>query len=177
MPERAFASLALAAPKRVRIVAGAQRDFFTEAEFEAFTQAAYVVGANSSRMGLRLTGRPIAHSRGANIISDAVAPGSIQIPGDGQPIVLLADRQTTGGYPKIANVISADIPALGRLKPGDTIGFLPVTLEQAVDARRQMLAEIDSLAARAMPLPTTTSDLMPRLLECNLISGVFDAAA
>ncbi len=74
-------------------------------------------------MGLRLAGRPIAHSRGANIVSDAVAPGSIQIPGDGQPIVLLADRQTTGGYPKIASVISADIPALGRLKPATRSDF------------------------------------------------------
>jgi biotin-dependent carboxylase-like uncharacterized protein len=175
MPELAFASLALATPKCVRIVAGAQRDFFTDTEFAAFTQTDYVVGANSSRMGLRLTGRPIAHNRGANIVSDAVAPGSIQIPGDGQPIVLLADRQTTGGYPKIASVISADIPALGRLKPGDTIGFQPVTLDEAVDARRQMLADIDALASRASP--AAASDLMPRLLECNLISGVFDAAA
>ncbi|MET0277158.1 MAG: hypothetical protein ABW198_02400, partial [Pseudorhodoplanes sp.] len=95
--ELMFASCQLDPPARVRIVPGPQRDFFTDAEFEAFTQATYSVGANSSRMGLRLSGRPIAHSRGANIVSDAVAPGSIQIPGDGQPIVLLADRQTTGG--------------------------------------------------------------------------------
>jgi biotin-dependent carboxylase-like uncharacterized protein len=177
MPELAFASLTLTAPKRVRIVAGAQRDFFTDAEFEAFTQTEYVVGANSNRMGLRLTGRPIAHSRGANIISDAVAPGSIQIPGDGQPIVLLADRQTTGGYPKIASVISADIPTLGRLKAGASIGFQPVSLDEAVEARRQMLDDIDALGSRTTALPATPLDLMPRLLECNLISGVFDAAA
>jgi allophanate hydrolase subunit 2 len=128
-------------------------------------------------MGLRLSGRPIAHSRGANIVSDAVAPGSIQIPGDGQPIVLLADRQTTGGYPKIANVISADIPALGRLRCGSTLGFVAVTLEEAVEARRQMTAGIEALAARAVPLHAAASDLNPRLMETNLISGVVDAAA
>jgi biotin-dependent carboxylase-like uncharacterized protein len=175
--ELMFASCKLDPAARVRIVPGPQRDFFTDAEFEAFTQATYSVGANSSRMGLRLSGRPVAHSRGANIVSDAVAPGSIQIPGDGQPIVLLADRQTTGGYPKIANVISADIPALGRLRSGAPLGFMPVTLEQAVEARREMLAEIESLAARTTTVRATPSDLLPRLLESNLISGVFDAAA
>lgn len=176
-PELTLGSLALSTPARVRILPGPQRDFFSDAEFKAFTESAYVVGTNSNRMGLRLTGRSVVHSRAANIVSDCVAPGSIQIPGDGQPIVLLADRQTTGGYPKIANVISADIPTLGRLKAGASIGFQPVTLEQAVEARRQMLAVMETLASRATPLPATPSDLMPRLFECNLISGVFDAAA
>ncbi len=175
--ELTLASCKLDPPARVRIVAGPQRDFFTDAEFDAFTQATYTIGANSSRMGLRLSGRPIAHSRGANIVSDAVAPGSIQIPGDGQPIVLLADRQTTGGYPKIANVISADIPALGRLRSGAVLGFTPVTLTEAVEARRQMIAEIDSFATSTKVVRATPSDLLPRLLESNLISGVFDAAA
>jgi biotin-dependent carboxylase-like uncharacterized protein len=175
--ERRIASCDLAAPARVRIVPGPQRDFFTDAEFEAFTQATYTVGANSNRMGLRLSGRPVAHGRGANIVSDAVAPGSIQIPGDGQPIVLLADRQTTGGYPKIANVISADIPALGRLRSGAPLGFTVVTLEEAVEARRRMTAEIEGLSARTIPVRAALFDLMPRLMESNLISGVFDAAA
>jgi biotin-dependent carboxylase-like uncharacterized protein len=164
-------------PAHFRIVPGPQRDFFTDAEFDAFTQATFSVGANSSRMGLRLSGRPIVHGRSANIVSDAVAPGSIQIPGDGQPIVLLADRQTTGGYPKIGNVISADIPALGRLRFGDTIKFTPVTLEEAVEARRQMMAQIEGLAVLATAIRMAPSDLLPRLLESNLISGVFDAAA
>ncbi len=175
--EHRIASCDLAAPTRVRIVPGPQRDFFSDAEFEAFTSATYTIGANSNRMGLRLSGRPIAHSRGANIVSDAIAPGSIQIPGDGQPIVLLADRQTTGGYPKIANVISADIPALGRLRSGASLGFTAVTLEEAVEARRQMIAGIEGLSARTTPVRALLFDLMPRLMESNLISGVFDAAA
>ena len=69
-------------------------------------------------MGMRLDGPPLEHAKGYNIVSDGIAPGSIQVPGNGLPIVLLADRQTTGGYPKIATVISADLPALGRLTPG-----------------------------------------------------------
>ena len=84
--------------------------------------------------------------RGFDIASDAIAPGSIQVPGSGQPIVLLADRQTTGGYPKIATVISADLPALGRLPIGAKISFTPVTLEAAEAARRALFAEIDGLA-------------------------------
>ncbi len=175
--ELSLSACRLETPDRVRIVPGPQRDFFSDAEFAALAQATYIVGADSGRMGLRLSGRPIAHSRGANIVSDAVAPGSIQIPGDGQPIVLLADRQTTGGYPKIANVISADIPAVGRLRCGSTLGFVAVTLEEAVEARRQMTAEIEALATRAVPLHATGSDLNPRLMETNLISGVVDAAA
>lgn len=177
MQERRFTSLELGIPSRVRIVAGPQRDFFREAEFEALLQSTYTVGANSNRMGLRLTGRAIAHNRDANIVSDAIAPGSIQIPGNGQPIVLLADRQTTGGYPKIANVISADIPALGRLRSGCIIGFTLVTLEEAVEARRQMIAQMEGFSKLAIPVRAPLSDLMPRLMESNLISGVFDAAA
>ncbi len=70
-------------------------------------------------MGMRLSDPKLEHAQGFNIISDAIAPGSIQVPGDGQPIILMADRQTTGGYPKkIATVISADIPALGRVRLG-----------------------------------------------------------
>ena len=116
-----LASFGLPAPARVRIVPGPQRDFFTDAEFEAFTNSDLYRRRQFQPHGLASRpGDRSRHRRGANIVSDAVAPGSIQIPGDGQPIVLLADRQTTGGYPKIANVISADIPALGRLKAGAT---------------------------------------------------------
>ena len=101
---------------------------------------------------MRLKGHPLVHNRGTDFVSDAVAPGSIQIPANGQPIVLLADRQTTGGYPKIATVISADLPALGRLAAGAKIAFEPVTLEAAETARRKFLAEINSLHELVVPL-------------------------
>jgi antagonist of KipI len=74
-------------------------------------------------MGFRLDGPPLAHARGADIISDATPLGVLQVPASGQPILLMADRQTTGGYPKIATVISADIPVVGQLGPADTIMF------------------------------------------------------
>ena len=88
-------------------------------------------------MAMRLTGRTIQHSRGFDIVSDGVAPGSIQVPGNGQPIVLLADRQTTGGYPKIATVISADLPALAQLPIGAKVSFEAVSVEAAEAARRE----------------------------------------
>ena len=115
--------LDLKTPSVVRAIAGPQSDYFAEVEIAAFFASEYKVGAGSNRMGMRLEGRPIAHVRGHNITSDAIAPGSVQVPGDGQPIVLLADRQTTGGYPKIATVISADLPALGRLPIGAKFRF------------------------------------------------------
>ena len=175
--EYSYRSLTLDPPRRLRILPGPQRDFFSDEEFAAFVNGLYTVGQNSNRMGMRLNGRPIAHRRGANIVSDAVAPGSIQIPGDGQPIILLADRQTTGGYPKIANVISADIPALGRVPAGAQIGFELVTMQAAIDARRQLISDLAALPQLRVPVRSNVADVATRLHECNLISGVIDAAA
>ena len=80
---------------------------------------------------MRLDGPALEHAKGFNIVSDGIAPGSIQVPGNGLPIVLLADRQTTGGYPKIATVIAADLPALGRLAPGAKVAFEAVSIAEA----------------------------------------------
>jgi biotin-dependent carboxylase-like uncharacterized protein len=144
--------LDLAPPPRFRALPGPQSDLFSEQELAAFFASQYTVSAQSDRMGMRLKGHPLVHNRGTDFVSDAVAPGSIQIPANGEPIVLLADRQTTGGYPKIATVISADLPALGRLAAGAKIAFDPVTLDTAETARRKLLAEIDSLHQRIVPL-------------------------
>ena len=92
---------------------------------ETFFNSEYVVSAGADRMGMRLKGPRLEHARGINIISDGIAPGSVQVPGNELPIVLLADRQTVGGYPKIATVISADLPAVGRLPIGAKIRFWP----------------------------------------------------
>src|SRR5262249_61831692 len=113
------------------------------------------------------------NARAPDIPSDAIPPGSIQIPGNGKPIVLLADRQTTGGYPKIATVISADLPALGRLAIGAPVHFQPVTIEEAVEARRRLIAELDDLATKIVPLRAGASIVASRLFGANLISGVF----
>ncbi len=166
--------LDLRLPTRFRAIAGPQSDYFSEREIASFFDSEYTVCAGSDRMGMQLAGRRLAHARGFNIISDAIAPGSIQVPGSGQPIVLLADRQTTGGYPKIATVISADLPALGRVPIGTKVAFEQVTIEEAYALRRAFLAELDAIPDRIVPLGTG-GELSPRLIDLNLISGVVDA--
>jgi biotin-dependent carboxylase-like uncharacterized protein len=162
-------------PAAFHAIAGPQSDYFAQSEIAAFFASEYTVGAGSNRMGMRLEGRHIAHARGHNITSDAIAPGSIQVPGNGQPIALLADRQTTGGYPKIATVISADLPALGRLPIGAKIRFEPVTIERAQGLRRDLLAEIGRINDRIVPIGRSDADVAPKLSGHNLISGVVDA--
>ena len=117
--------------------------------------------------------RPLSHTKGFNLVSDAIAPGSVQIPGDGQPIVLMADRQTTGGYPKIATVVSADLSAMGRLVIGAKIRFESVSVEKAHTLRRRMLEISESLEDHVGPIQSSTT---PVLLAHNLISGVVDGS-
>lgn len=169
--------LDLAPPCRVRVMCGPQSDYFAKAEIERFFASEYVVSAGANRMGMRLEGSPIRHCRGFNIVSDAIANGSVQVPGSGQPIVLLADHQTTGGYPKIATVISADLPAIGRLPIGSKISFTPTTIEEAVAARRKLAADIEEIKHKIIQITPIDAVVSARLLECNLISGVYDAAA
>src|SRR6185436_7842389 len=107
----------------LRVLPGPQHDRFTTSALDALQSAPYRIGTDSNRMGYRLTGPRLEHSRGADIISDATPLGSLQVPASGQPILLMADRQTTGGYAKIATVISADISLAGQLLPGDEIRF------------------------------------------------------
>ena len=165
----------LGAPECFRVIPGPQRDYFSDAALARFFESEFRVGAGSDRMGMRLDGPKIEHARGHDITSDAIAPGSIQIPGTGKPIVLLADRQTTGGYPKIATVISADLPAVGRLQTGTKLRFEPVTIEQAVEARRKLFSDIERIGERIVPLTIGSSIVASRLFDRNLISGFVDA--
>ena len=119
---------------RVRVLPGPQTEYFLTDALDVLQSAVYVIAPNSDRMGFRLEGPPLAHSRGADIISDATPLGVLQVPASGQPILLMADRQTAGGYPKIATVISADIPVAGQLGPGDTIAFVVCTMRDAIAA-------------------------------------------
>jgi biotin-dependent carboxylase-like uncharacterized protein len=169
-----FEGLDLSPPPCIRLIAGPQSDHFADSELAAFFAGEYTI-AGADRMAMRLAGPTIHHRHGFDIVSDAIAPGSIQVPGDGQPIVLLADRQTTGGYPKIATVISADLPALGRLAVGATIRFEPVSIPAAEAARRELFSLIDSFPSKVVGLDQT--DLGGKLTDCNLISGVIIAAA
>ncbi|MGH2559486.1 MAG: acetyl-CoA carboxylase, partial [Thermomicrobiales bacterium] len=118
----------------MRVVLGPQLDRFTPDGVATFLGNRYVVSAKADRTGIRLNGPAIAHSRGADLLSEGIAHGAVQVPGDGQPIVLLAARQTVGGYPKIATVIGADLDRLAQARPGDTIRFVEVTPGEARSA-------------------------------------------
>jgi allophanate hydrolase len=126
----------------VRVVLGPQADYFTDHGVKTLLSSSYTVSPQSDRMGFRLEGPTIEHSKGYNIISDGVVSGSIQVPGSGRPIILMVDNQTTGGYPKIATVISADLPVVGRRRPGRSIRFVTVEVSRAEVLRREQEAAI-----------------------------------
>ncbi len=115
----------------LRVVLGPQDDYFTAEGVATFLDSAYQLTSEADRMGARLQGLPIAHRGPTGIVSDGVVAGSVQVPPDGQPIVMLADHQTTGGYPKIATVIRADLPLLAQCLPSDGVRFAAVTLAEA----------------------------------------------
>lgn len=171
--ERMVPSLVLAPPSHIRVILGPQDDYFSDVGKRTFLESVYTVSPASDRMGMRLAGPVLEHAKGYNIVSDGTAAGSIQVPGNGLPIVLLADRQTTGGYPKIATVISADMPALGRLMPGAKVAFKAVDVAEAEAAYRQHRADIDAIADRIVGVRAAID--AARLLESNLVSGMVDA--
>ncbi len=126
-------------PARVslRVILGPQEDAFTPQGIQTFLSGDYTVTPVSDRMGYRLEGPQIEQSAGADIISDGIVMGAVQVPAGGQPIIMMADRQTTGGYTKIAAVITADLPLLAQARPGDTICFRAVSVEEA---QKELLA-------------------------------------
>lgn len=153
----------------IRVIPGPQADHFTPAALASFYNAPWALTPARDRMGLRLAGPRLAHvPGGADIVSDGVAPGAIQVPADGQPIVLLADCQTVGGYPKIATVIRADLPRLAHLPPGAEIRFEAVDAAQAAEARTAQARRFAAWCASVRPrghageIPTET------LLTANL---------
>jgi antagonist of KipI len=127
----------LAHRKILRVTVGPQSDWFPESSQRLFYSSTYRVAEDSNRMGLRLEGSPVPARAGRQMITEGVSLGAIQIPAAGQPIILFVDQQTTGGYPKIANVISADLHRIGQLRPRDEIRFEQVELEAA----RSLLTE------------------------------------
>jgi antagonist of KipI len=121
-------------PTRIRVLRGPHNDRFTVDAMDVLQESTYTIARESDRMGFRLNGPRLTHANGADIISDATPLGVLQVPASGQPVLLMADRQTTGGYPNLATVISADIGLAGQLAPGDSIQFEACTLEQAMAA-------------------------------------------
>jgi biotin-dependent carboxylase-like uncharacterized protein len=127
----------------VRVVLGPQEDYFTSKGMETFLSNKYVVTNECDRMGFRLDGEAIEHIGGGDIISDGISFGAIQIPGHGKPIIMMADRQTTGGYTKIGNIIWIDLCKVAQAKPGDKIGFKEITVEQAHEELENMERTIE----------------------------------
>ena len=161
----------------IRVMLGPQAGHFTEEAIATFLNSPYAATAEQDRMGLRLAGPALSHTSptAADIVSDGVTPGAIQVPANGLPIILLADCQTVGGYPKIATVISADLPRLAHCPPGSTLRFQSVDLAAA----RHALAELrqrwtDWACALQTFLPPGILD-EAALYGCNLISGMVDA--
>ena len=173
--EMRLPDIALAPANEIRVVLGPQDDHFTPEALDQLAGAPFTVRPASDRMGLRLDGPRLAHRSGADIVSDGIAPGAIQVPGDGLPIVMLADRQTTGGYTKIATVISADLPALGRVGPGSVLRFHIISVEEAEQAARALAAEVADWPSRLVPAGAF-ADRLAALYEANLISGVVDGS-
>ena len=118
----------------VRAVPGPQDDMFSDETLAVFFSDEFTVSPALDRMGIRLDGPEIKGKDGCDIISDGIVFGSVQIPNSGSPIILMADHQTTGGYAKIATVISADLPKLAQARPGNKIRFIKVTVEEAEEA-------------------------------------------
>jgi allophanate hydrolase len=156
----------------IRVVLGPQQEYFAEATIAVLLGSDFRVSQSADRMGMRLDGPLLQHRGGWDIVSDAIATGAIQVPGSGQPIVLLADHQTTGGYPKIATVISADLPVIGRRRPGDLIRFAVVTVEEAETLCRAEERRLTELVAALQPVPSRNGVDLASLYDGNLISGV-----
>jgi len=159
----------------IRVMLGPQQDSFTEAALATFLSAEYVVSKDADRMGLRLEGPRLDHRSGPDIASDGLVNGCIQVPGNGGPIVLLADHQTTGGYAKIATVISADLPRLGRAMPGTRLTFTAVTADQAAAARLALEREIGRRVEGLRPPGAAPGIDLAALYGGNLVSGMVDA--
>ena len=141
----------------IRVVLGPQDDLFTEDTVATFLTARFKISTESDRMGYKLVGPTIESSNSANIISDGNALGVIQIPGVGSPRILLSDRGTTGGYPKIATVITADIGKLAQALPDHTLRFNRVSIEEAHDALEHQNSVLRALSRQGKPLSMTVS--------------------
>jgi biotin-dependent carboxylase-like uncharacterized protein len=129
----------------LRVMLGPQDDYFTEKGIHTFFNSEYTISLAADRAGYRLQGQRIEHKIGADIISDGIPPGAIQVPGNGLPIILLADRHTTGGYTKIATVITADLPWLAQAQPGYRVTFKQISESDAHHALREYEQKISTI--------------------------------
>jgi biotin-dependent carboxylase-like uncharacterized protein len=157
----------------LRVIMGPQDDLFTDEGRQTFLGSDYTITSDADRMGYRLTGPKVTHANGYNIVSDGIVAGSIQVPGSGEPIVLLADRQTTGGYPKIATLASVDFPRLAQSRPGTKLRFTAIDRVAAVALLRQQAKELAALVSTIRPVGARLDS--ESLLSANLAGDAVDA--
>lgn len=168
-PPRALDRLPQHGTGPIRIMAGPQDDWFAPEALDRLTGTDWRIDPRSDRMGRLLDGPPIPPLPGS-MVSDGIVQGGIQVPPAGQPIVLMRDCQTTGGYPRIATVISADMDRLAQLPPGAVLRLVRVDRAAALAAARARAAVLSALDPRPAGAPDTA-----RLMGANLVSGVIDA--
>lgn len=156
----------------VRVILGPQDDYFSADTIAAFLRATFKLTATADRMAYKFAGPRIAHTQDFNIVSDGVALGAVQVAGDGQPLVLMADRQPTGGYTKIAHVCRADIGRLAQLRPGETCRFACIPANAARKALFALEDAVRTTPEHLLPLRRTPS--IESLFAANLIDGVID---
>ncbi len=159
----------------VRLILGPQQDNFSPKGIQNLLNAEYELGTDADRMGVRLKGPNVEHKDEASkdIVSDAIVPGSIQVPGSGQPIVLLSDAHTAGGYAKVATVLSIDLPLLGLHRAGTQLKFRSLSIDEAIDAVRTDHASVQKALKNLQPV-VRQSLSSETLLNLNLIDGVTD---
>lgn len=163
----------LATDGPVRVLLGPQDAMFSQSGIETFLSSDYRLSSKVDRMGCQLEGPPIAHLGDFNIVSDGIANGSIQVPGNGQPIILLADRQTTGGYAKIATVISHDLRKIAQARPGNALRFTAVGAQEAEHIARTEASRLSSCLATIAASPAPARSLAPdQWWTLDLLGGV-----
>lgn len=159
----------------IRVMLGPQDDAFDPASVATLLREPFRVSREVDRMGMRLEGPTLRHLHGADLCSEGVVPGSIQVPGNGSPIILLVDAQTVGGYTKIGTVIRADLPRLAHARAGDELRFIAVTRAQALQARALQRLSLEAWTAGIEPYQPPGSLDLERLYNANLLSGAIDA--
>jgi len=175
--EKIIAAPIAPSDKPLHVVLGPQEDYFGEAELASFLSAPFKVSSDVDRMGIRLEGEKLKAlpEKGHDLISDGLVPGSIQVPGTGQPIILSVDCQSVGGYPKIATIISSDLYRLGQLTPGTEIKFKAVDLNETQALNLNMEKAIEKAIGSIQNYFGEGAIDLTALYEANLVGGVVDA--
>ncbi len=157
----------------VRVVASLQTGLFPQDQLDRFARTEFRRDTRANRMGVRLdgAGEGFAVSGGLSVVSELIVPGDIQVTGDGAPFVLMAESQTTGGYPRIATVLPCDLPRVAQAPAGAVLEFRFVTMAEALEAERRHRNDISALAGQIQPLVRDPHDIRD-LLAYQLISGV-----